>query len=222
MCALAPVAASAQELGNGRFGGRTDHPDGTSTLTFGQRLALPWETRFGLDLAVANEPDLDALPAASQAVPSGNPSADSAWAQITLPGLGWDKTEVEARLIPFSEQARVGTTLSRRVPVGSCLAVTMETVYALTGRFAGDHVAGDSEVASHQLEAGARVGVDVLPTATKITLGQSYSSLEHTWLRTISAEQKLFGGPLSVNGSVSETATGDLAKTISAAFRLRF
>jgi hypothetical protein len=38
------------------------------------------------------------------------------------------------------------------------------------------------------------------------------------WLRTLSAEQKLFGGPFSVTGSVSETGTGDLSKSLKASF----
>jgi hypothetical protein len=35
----------------------------------------------------------------------------------------------------------------------------------------------------------------------------------------LSAEQKLFGGPLSVTGSVSETATGDTSKSLRAGFK---
>lgn len=33
------------------------------------------------------------------------------------------------------------------------------------------------------------------------------------------AEQKLFGGPFSVSGSVNETASGELSKSIKAGFK---
>jgi len=45
------------------------------------------------------------------------------------------------------------------------------------------------------------------------------SSTDDKWLRTLSAEQKLFGGPLSVTGSVSETASGEMSKSLRAGFK---
>jgi len=60
---------------------------------------------------------------------------------------------------------------------------------------------------------------NVLPTDTSFSLGAATSSTDDKWLRTLSAEQKLFGGPLSVTGSVSETASGDTSKSLRAGFR---
>jgi len=45
------------------------------------------------------------------------------------------------------------------------------------------------------------------------------SSTEEKWLRTLSAEQKLFGGPFSVTGTVSETASGEASKSLKAGFK---
>ena len=54
---------------------------------------------------------------------------------------------------------------------------------------------------------------NVLPTDTTVSIGADISSTDEKWLRTLSAEQKLFGGPFSVTGSVSETPTGDMSKS---------
>ena len=48
---------------------------------------------------------------------------------------------------------------------------------------------------------------------------QTLSTGEDKWLRTLSAEQKLLGGPLSVTGAVSETGAGDTAKSLKAGFK---
>jgi hypothetical protein len=52
-----------------------------------------------------------------------------------------------------------------------------------------------------------------------VSFGADISSIDDKWLRTLSAEQKLFGGPFSVTGSVSETPAGDLSKSLKAGFK---
>jgi hypothetical protein len=63
------------------------------------------------------------------------------------------------------------------------------------------------------------VRFNILPTGTAVSLGATVSSTDDKWLRTLSAEQKLFGGPLSVTGSVSETPTGEAATSVKAGFK---
>jgi hypothetical protein len=45
------------------------------------------------------------------------------------------------------------------------------------------------------------------------------SSANDKWLRSMSAEQKLFGGPLSITGTITETATGGQSKGLKAGFK---
>jgi hypothetical protein len=52
-----------------------------------------------------------------------------------------------------------------------------------------------------------------------VSLGADVSSTDDKWLRALSAEQKLFGGPFSVTGSMSETAGGDISKSLRAGFK---
>jgi len=55
---------------------------------------------------------------------------------------------------------------------------------------------------------------------TSVSLGGEFSTADdHRWLPTLSAEQKLFGGPFSVTGSMSETAGGDISKSLRAGFK---
>ena len=57
-----------------------------------------------------------------------------------------------------------------------------------------------------------------LPNAT-MSLGANISSTDEKWLPSLSAEQKLFGGPFSVTGSMSETPTGETSKSLTAGFK---
>ena len=44
------------------------------------------------------------------------------------------------------------------------------------------------------------------------------STTDEKWLRSLSAEQKLFGS-MNVTGTVSETPTGDLNRSLTAGFK---
>ena len=60
---------------------------------------------------------------------SPDQSAGVAWATVTAPGfgsaLGWDQTAIETRVDPAQEQTQLGTKLSRSVPVGEDVSVTL-------------------------------------------------------------------------------------------------
>src|SRR5499427_11051395 len=71
----------------------------------------------------------------------------------------------------------------------------------------------------HSWATSQALRFNILPTDTSVSFGADISSTDDKWLRTLSAEQKLFGGPFSVTGSVSETPTGDLSKSLKAGFK---
>src|SRR4029078_10177077 len=60
-------------------------------------------------------------------------SSGSAWAAITAPGVGtlWDKTAVEARIDPAQEQSKLGTSISKSVPLSEQYALTLQGGYNL-------------------------------------------------------------------------------------------
>jgi hypothetical protein len=139
-----------------------------------------------------------------------------AWATVTAPAselpLGLDSASIETRVDP-QEQSELGTTLSRSVPVGDNLTVTMQNGVSLTQPLPNTGAHGQGWASSQALR------FNVLPTDTILSVGANISSTDDKWLPTLSAEQKLFGGPFSVTGSMSETATGDTSKSLSAGFK---
>jgi len=76
-----------------------------------------------------------------------------------------------------------------------------------------------AQAQSHGWATSQALRFNVLPTDTTLSVGADMSSTDDKWLRTLSAEQKLFGGPFSVTGSVSETASGEMSKSLRAGFK---
>jgi hypothetical protein len=142
-----------------------------------------------------------------------------AWANIAAPGLMmWDRSAIETRVDPY-QQTRFGVTLSRSVPVGSDVALTLQNGVAwvqplLQGAPIVAHDAG-----THVVEGNHAVRFTFLPADTTLSIGASGSSAEDGWRRSLSAEQRLFGGPVSITGAVSETSTGEFNRSLKAGFK---
>jgi hypothetical protein len=142
-----------------------------------------------------------------------------AWANVTAPGLmAWDKTSVETRVDPY-QQSRFGVTLSRSMPAGDDVSVTLQNGFAWVQPL----LEGVPTVAhgsnANVVEENHAVRFTFLPMSTTLSIGAAASSADERWLRSLSAEQRLFGGPLSITGAVSETATGDLNRSLKAGFK---
>jgi opacity protein-like surface antigen len=177
--------------------------------------ASAWDGKAGIDYRKPHIPGADFQPdqLAAGAIP--DQSTGVAWATITggqLP-LGWDKASIDARVDPSQEQGQFGTTLSRSVPVGEEVSVTLENGVSVTRTLPDVSAPGQGWASSQALR------FNILPTDTNVSVGAGISSGDEKWRRTLSAEQKLFGGPVSVTGSVSETPSGDHSKSLRAGFK---
>jgi hypothetical protein len=186
----------------------------------GSAAVSEWSSRMGIDQRTPSIPGRDFQPGAlsAGALPDASDQSNGvAWATVTGPGfefpLGWDKTSVETRLDPSQEQSQLGTTLSRSVPIGDNLSVTMQNGVMLSQPLAHAPAQGQAWTSSQALQ------FNVLPTDTSVSVGANISSTDDKWLPSLSAEQKLFGTPLSVTGSVSETASGETSKSLKAGFK---
>jgi hypothetical protein len=211
------VNGNANEMtwsGNGR-------PDGGSAVSVKQSVSPFWDARIGADMTVTHEPttmaELVAEKAANgDAVPQ---SSGSAWAAVTAPGAGsiWDKTAVEARVDPGQDQSKLGTSISKSVPIGEQYSLTMQNGYSMVQQ---GIVPVPGIIAhptrSYETEQSAKLNVD--ETGTSFTAGQTLSSNDDRWLRKFGAEQKLSGG-VSVSGSIGETIQGTTTKSITAGFK---
>jgi hypothetical protein len=199
-----------------------EKPNGTSAVSVKQSLTPFWDTRVGADMTVARQGTLTASEALSERLANGGTapqSSGSAWAAITAPGVGsvWDKTAVEARLDPAQEQSKLGTSLSKSVPLSEQYSLTLANGYNLIqqGVIPVPGIVG-RPVRSYETEASAKLSI--LDTGTSFMAGQTLSTNDDKWLRKIGAEQKLFDG-VTVSGTVGETLTGATNKSISAGFR---
>jgi hypothetical protein len=199
----------------------TPEPDAGTlkpTNPFARTPSAPdWNGKVGIDYSKPSIPAVTFQPEQLLAGAVPDQSTGVAWATITAPGLeaplGWDQTSIETRLDPSQEQGKLGTTLSRAVPVGDDVSLTLQNGVSVT------RALPNASGQAHGWASSQALRFNILPTDTSVSLGADISSTDDKWLRSLSAEQKLFGGPFSVTGSVSETAAGELSKSLKAGFK---
>ena len=114
-------AALAKDPWETIVGGRTDKPDGSSSITVGRKLETNLDAKVGADFNLSAPPQTELRPGQSPFIDNRDRSSGAAWANVTLPGpdvpLAWDKQTLDARVDPTQEQSKLGTTFSRSVPV---------------------------------------------------------------------------------------------------------
>jgi hypothetical protein len=145
-------------------------------------------------------------------------SSGTAWAAITAPGVAtiWDKTAVEARVDPLQDQSKLGTSLSKSLPLSEQYSLTLQNAYNVIQQGIVSAPGAGRTTRNYETEQSARLSIT--DTGTSFSAGQTLSSNDDKWLRKIGAEQKLFGG-VSISGSISETPFGSSSKSISAGFK---
>jgi hypothetical protein len=225
----APAAAASTNWN------RTEKPDGSAAVTVNRKLPTTWDSKVGVDMNLAGSSPSSGAPIdPAKLLPGATPeqSNGAAWANVTAPSLGlpigWDKATIDARYDPLQEQRKLGTNVSKSIPLGERWSVTLQNGYSVTQ--APQTTATSPAPASTAPLPGVAAQhhstyttdnsakLNLLPTGTAFSVGSSLSSDDEKWLRKFSAEQKLFDG-VSVSGSVSETPTGIPNRSISAGFK---
>lgn len=202
---------------------RTENPDGSAAVTVKRPLPTVWDTKVGVDFGLPATPSPLMTPERLVAGTSAHQSSGVAWVNTTAPALdlpfGWDKASLNARFDPVQDQGKFGTRVSRSLPLGEDMSVTMESGFAIT------HLRSQplpSDLSTGQtiniLDAERLAKLNFLATGTSFGAGSRKSSADDVWLNSLSAEQQLFGG-LSITGTVSETLDGDTNKSLTAGFK---
>jgi hypothetical protein len=196
--------------------------NGVSGVSVKQSVSPFLDTRIGADMTVARQGTLTTSELLSEKLANGGSlpqSSGSAWAAITAPGLAsiWDKTAVEARVDPAQEQSKLGTSLSKSVPLSEQYSLTLENGYNLIQQGLVP-VPGIVSHPARSYETGQSAKLSITDTGTSFMAGQTLSTSDDKWLRKIGAEQKLFDG-VTISGSVGETPSGATNKSISAGFK---
>lgn len=197
-------------------------PNGTSAVSVKQSVSPFLDTRIGADMTVARQGTLTASEALSDRLANGGNSQQSsgtAWAAITAPGVGsiWDKTAVEARVDPGQEQSKLGTSLSKELPLSEQYSLTLKNDYNVIQQGIVP-VPGIISRPARSYETDQSAKLSVTDTGTSFVAGQTLSSNDDKWLRKVGAEQKLLDG-VTISGSVGETSTGAVNKSLSAGFK---
>ena len=228
--------AAKRATGSDTSWSSNEKPNGTSAVSVKQSLTPFWDTRIGADMTVARQGTLTASELLSEKVANGGTapqSSGTAWAAITAPGVVsiWDKTAVEARVDPGQEQSKLGTSLSKSVPLSERYSLTLQNGYNFIQQGVVP-VPGHSNLPcadlrklvcdvsrptrSYETDQSAKLSIN--DTGTSFMVGQTLSTNDDKWLHKIGAEQKLFDG-VTVSGSMGETPTGATNKSFSAGFK---
>src|SRR6266852_5332152 len=213
-----------------------DKPNGSAAVSVKQPVSPFLDARVGADMTVVNQSqtltssDLLRHKFSTDAPPSH--STGTAWAAITAPGVAsiWDKTAVEARVDPSQEQSKLGTSLSKSLPLNEQYSLTLQNGYNVVEQGHSSLSCADCvhlsavpvrgiagrPVRNYGTEQSAKLSI--ADTGTSFIAGQTLSSADDKWLRKIGAEQKLFG-EVSISGSIGETAQGTSNKSLTAGFK---
>ncbi len=216
---LVPQAGAAAEMS----WSSSEKPNGSAAVSVKQPLSPFLDTRVGADMTVARQPSiLTSSELLSEKLANGGnlpQSSGTAWAAITAPGVGsiWDKTAVEARVDPAQEQSKLGTSLSKSLPLTEQYLLTLQNGYNVIQQGVVP-VPGIPGHPVRNYETDQTAKLSVAGTGTSLMASQTLSTADDKWLRKVGAEQKLFDG-VSISGSIGETPSGAANKSITAGFK---
>ena len=182
-----------------------------------------WDTRIGADMNVARQGGARSAQEAYRNQFGDGTEATSngtAWAAMTAPGVGsiWDKTSIEARVDPYSDQTKFGTSISKSVPIaGDQYSLTLQSGYNVIQQGSIPMV-GYNGRPTRSYETDQQARLNITETGTSFLAGQTLATTDDKWLRKVGAEQKIFGG-INVTGSLSETLSGVTNKSLTAGFK---
>jgi len=198
-------------------------PNGAAAVSVKQPLSPVLDARIGADMTVVNQSqtltssDLLRQKFSTDGLPAQ--SSGTAWAAITAPGFAsiWDKTAVEARVDPAQEQSRLGTSLSKSLPLNEQYSLTLQNGYNVIQQgFVPVPGIPGHPVRNYETDQTAKLSLT--DTGTSFLAGQTLSTPDDKWLRKVGAEQKLFGD-VTISGSIGETAFGTSNKSLTAGFK---
>ncbi len=197
---------------------RADKPDGSAAVSVKRPLPLAWDAKIGADFGLA--PPTGAVTPLERPLPSTDQSTGAAWANFTVPGIA----SIDARGDTSRDQRKLGTTLSRSVPIGSNYSVTLQGSLAViepTAPATGLPSAAAPGTPSQVWSNDRTVKFDIRPTGTTLSAGTASSTADSIQRHKFSAEQKLFG-PLSVTTSVTDVGAPTASKSIAAGLRWKW
>ena len=121
------------------------------------------------------------------------------------------------RVDPAQEQSKLGTSLSKSLPLTEQYLLTLQNSYDVIQQGVVP-VPGIPGHPVRNYETDQTAKLSVAGTGTSLMAGQTLSTADDKWLRKVGAEQKLFDG-VSISGSIGETPSGAANKSVTAGFK---
>jgi hypothetical protein len=215
-------AAPANTGGSAAVWSRNDKSNGTVAVTVNKPVSSFWDVKAGVDLDVATPSSPlrtpETLPEKLASDARNEQSQGSAWMSARAPGVPYlsDQVSLEARMNP-DRDARLGTTLSKALPLSDQLSLTLKQGFYITQHEAIPGLPGGVGH-GRSFDSDRSAQISFAETGTSFLAGQTRAPTGDRWLNSIGAEQKLFGG-LSITGAVTEKPEGFSSKSISAGFK---
>ena len=126
-------------------------------------------------------------------------------------------TPVLATLARLKDQGKLGTSLSKSLPLSEQYSLNLQNGYNVIQQGVVPVTGiGGHPARNYQVDRSAKLSI--ADTGTSLIAGQTLSSTDDKWLGRIGAEQKLFEG-VSISGSIGETALGTTSKSLSAGYK---
>lgn len=208
---------------------RTERADGGSNIALKQPLPTEWDSKVGVDLALASDPrSLNPVSNPMRTVRDDSGSG-AAWASVAVAPFA----TVDARVDPANDTGRLGTRFTRSLPVGTDFSVSVESRYSVTETYGTPQAAASDVplVAAPANTSGTPVphvfGNDnvakfaILPSGTTLAAGLSSTSTDPVMHNSLSAEQKIYG-PLQVTTALNDIGQASESKSIRARLKLNW
>ena len=207
----APSLAHPQDLDVSR----SEHADGSSTVTVKQPLSRDWDARVGADLDVAADPATTYEPGKPLPSTAKDRAAGAAWASVGVTRFA----TVDARVEPGQDKGTLGAAVEHSVPVGNDMSVTLHSRYAVTDTLPATASTPEAVAAAPVLSNDQGVKLNIGSTGTTLSADVSTNSTDPVTHNTLSADQQVYG-PLHVTTAITDAGEPTSNKSVSAGFKL--
>jgi len=193
---------------------RSEHADGSSTVTVKRPLSHDWNANVGADLDVAADPATTYEPDKPLPGTAKDNAAGAAWASLGVTRYA----TIDARVEPGQDKGTLGAALQHAVPVGDGMSVTLHSRYAVSDTLSARATTPGADAAP-VLSNDQGVQLNIASTGTTLSADVSANSTDPVTHNTLSADQQVYG-PLHVTTAITDAGRETSNKSVSASFKL--
>ena len=207
---------------------RSDHPDGTASISINKPLPTAWDAKVGSDLGFTDM--RTSRFNATQPMPAiTDQQSRAVWASVAVP----DVASINTRVDSSQDQGKLGASVQRSVPLGERFSVSVQDTYSVTEAYGVPEVTSPVPLASAPVASTAtpplpqiwgndrQVKLSVLPTGTTFGAGWTNTTGDPVTHNTFSADQKIYGA-LHVTTSVTDIGQPTASKSVTAGFKMNW